>query len=74
MLLYCGACACHNHNKKETKLGFFRSLNNNPELRQKWINACKREKKNGKPWNPSGKNVHICRDHFVTGAFSPQKQ
>ena len=33
-----------------------------------------KEKKNGKPWNPSGKNVYICGDHFVTGTFLPQKQ
>ena len=64
---------CHNPNQKENKLGFFRFPNNDPELQQKWINACKREK-NGKPWNPSGKNVYICGDHFVKGTFSPQKQ
>ena len=28
-----------------------------------------KEKKNGKPWNLSGKNVYICGDHFVTGTF-----
>ena len=48
---------------KENKPGF-RFLNNDPELQQKWINACKRE--NCKPWNPSGKNVYICGDHFFT--------
>ena len=56
---------------KENKPGF-RFPNNDPELQQKWINACKRE--NCKPWNPSGKNVYICGDHFETGTFSPQKQ
>ena len=56
---------------KENKPGF-RFLNNDPELQQKWINACKRE--NRKPWNPSGKNVYVCGDHFVTGTFSRQKQ
>ena len=59
---------------KKSKPGFFRFPNNDPELRQKWINACKREKNNGKPWNPSGKNVYISGYHFVTGTFSPQKQ
>ena len=63
---------CHNHNQKENKPDFFRSPNNDPELRQKWFNACKTEKKNGKPWNPLGENVYICGDHFATGTFSPQ--
>ena len=31
----------------------------------------KEKKKNGKPWNPSGENVYICGDYFVTGTFSP---
>ena len=59
--------------RKKTNLDF-RFPNSEPELRQKWINACKREKKNGKPWNPSGKNVYICVDHLVAGTFSHQKQ
>ena len=29
----------------------------------------KGKKKNGKPWNPSGRNVYICGDHFVTGRY-----
>ena len=67
MLLNCVAYGCHNHNQKE-KPDFFRSPNNDPELRQKWFNACKREKKNGKPWNPVGKNVYLWRslcDRYV---------
>ena len=39
------AYGCHNHNQKENKPGFFMFPNNDPELRQKWINACKREKR-----------------------------
>ena len=34
----------------------------------------KGKKKNSKTWNPSGENVYICGDHFVTGIFSCQKQ
>ena len=30
----------------------------------------KEKKENGKPWNPSGENVYICGDHFVTGTSS----
>ena len=74
MPLNCAAYGCHNHNKKENKPGFFRFPNNCLELRQKWINACKKDKKNGKPWNRSGKNLYICGNQFVTGMFSPQKQ
>ena len=33
----------------------------------------KEKKWNGKPQNPSGKNIYICGDHFVAGTFSPQK-
>ena len=28
----------------------------------------------GKSGNPSGKNVYICGDHFVTGTFTPQNR
>ena len=45
MPLNCVAYGCHNHNQKENNPRFFRFRNNDPELRQKWINACKREKK-----------------------------
>ena len=45
MPLNCVAYGCHNHNQKENKPRFFRFLNNEPELQQKWINACKRRKK-----------------------------
>ena len=52
------AYGCHNQNQKENKKPrLFRFPNNDPELRQKWINACKREKNNVKPRNPSGKNA-----------------
>ena len=71
MSLNCVAYGCHNHNHKENKPRFFRFPNIDPELRQKWINICKRGKKNAKPSNPSGKNAYICEDHFVTGTFSP---
>ena len=71
MLLNYVAYGCHNHNPRENKLKFFRFPINDPELQQKWINACKIGKKNGKSWNPSEKNVYICGDHFVTGTFSP---
>ena len=27
------------------------------------------QKKNGKPWNPSGGNVYICGDHFNRYVF-----
>ena len=69
MSLNCVAYDCHNHNQKENKARFFRFPNNDPELRQKGINACKRKKKNGKPWNPSGRNVYICADQFATGRY-----
>ncbi len=50
----------------ERKVGMFRFPNNNPERRQKWITACKRQNKDGIPWNPQGKNVYLCGDHFIT--------
>ena len=62
---------CHNHNQKKKKPGFFRFPSNDSELRQKCINACKKKKKRTE-WNPSGKNVNICGDHFLTGTSSPQ--
>ena len=49
MPLNCVAYGCHNHDKKENKHRLFRFPNNDPKLRQKRINACKKEKKNGKP-------------------------
>ena len=54
---------------RKKKPGFSRFPNNDPNLRQKWVNACKRVKKNGKPWNPSAKNVYICGYHFAKGMF-----
>ena len=45
MLLNCVAYGCRKRNQKESKPGFFRFANNDPELRQKWINAYKREKR-----------------------------
>ena len=70
MPLSCAAYGCTNHNKMENKPGFFRFPNNDPELRQKWINACKRKNVDGSPWCPKGKNVYICGHHFVTGKLS----
>ena len=59
MSLNCVTYSCHSYNQKEKKPEFFRFPKNDPELQQKWINNCKREKKNGKPLKPSGKNVYI---------------
>ena len=67
MPLSCVAYGCTNHNRMSSKPGFFRFPNNDPDLRQKWINACKRQNEDGTPWNPRGPNVFICGDHFITG-------
>ncbi len=67
MVNSCAAYGCANHNKMENKPGFFRFPNNNPELRRKWIQACKRINKDGSPWNPKGPNVYLCGKHFITG-------
>ena len=65
----CVAFGCSNHNMKENKPGFFRFPNGekNEELRKKWVAACKRKNADGTPWNPVGKNVYICGDHFISG-------
>ena len=69
MVLSCVAYGCSNHNRMINKPGFYRFPNNNPELRKRWINACKRVNKDGSPWNPTSKNVYICGDHFIGGNF-----
>ena len=45
----------------ENKPGFYRFPNaeKNPDLRQSWVNACKRKNADGTPWNPKGNNVYI---------------
>ena len=65
MVLNCAAYGCTNHNRMPNKPGFFRFPNNNPELRQKWINACKRINKDGSNWNPTTKHLYICVVHFI---------
>lgn len=67
MVLSCAAFGCTNHNKMEEKPGFYRLPNNDPELRKKWIHACKRKNKDGTDWNPTSKNVYICGKHFIGG-------
>ena len=67
MLNSCAAYGCTNHNMKGEKIGFFRFPNNNEEQRKMWINACKRKNRDGSDWNPKGKNVYICGQHFITG-------
>lgn len=71
MLLNCVAYGCRKRNQKESKPGFFRFANNDPKSCDKNGSMLIKEKKeNRKPWNPSGENVYICGDHFVTGTFS----
>jgi hypothetical protein len=67
MPLHCVAYGCTNHNLKANKPGFFRFPNNNEELRKKWVKACRRKNPDGSEWNPQGKNVYICGEHFNTG-------
>ena len=67
MPLACVAYGCTNHNLKENKPGFFRFPNDNEELRRKWVKACRRQNPDGSEWNPKGRNVYICGDHFFTG-------
>lgn len=69
MVLSCSAYGCSNHNRMINKPGFYRLPNNNPGLRKRWINACKRVNKDGSPWNPTSKNVYLCGDHFIGGTF-----
>lgn len=62
----------HNHNPKEKKL--FLQVSKKWLLVARKMDQClKREKNNGKPRNPSGKNVYICGNLFVRGTFSTQK-
>ena len=70
MPLSCVAYGCSNYDEKINKPGFYRFPNNNPELRQKWINACKRKNDDGSTGNPQGKNIYICKEHFIIGKFS----
>ena len=69
MPLSCAAYGCSNHNKMTWKPGFFRFPNNDPDLRERWVNACRRKNKDGSAWNPKGKNVYLCGDHFITGKY-----
>lgn len=66
MPLSCAAYGCSNHNMKENKPGFFRFPNNNPDRRKRWVIACKRVNKDGSMWNPQGKNVYLCGEHFIS--------
>ena len=67
MPLSCVAFGCTNHNRMKKKPGFYRFPNKDIERRKKWVAACKRKNSDGSPWNPSGKNVYICGEHFIYG-------
>ena len=59
MPLSCVAYGCTNHNIPNAE--------KHPEMRQRWIHACKRKNTDGTDWNPKGPNVYICDEHFITG-------
>lgn len=63
----CAAVDCHSHNMMGNKPRFFRFPNNDLELRQKWINACRRKNEDESDWDPKGKNVYLCGLHFISG-------
>lgn len=67
MPLSCAAYGCSNHNQMKNKPGFFRFPNKNIDLRNRWINACKRINPDRTQWVPKGKNFYLCGVHFVTG-------
>ena len=48
MPLSCDAYGCSNHNEMTQKHGFFRFPNNDPDLRERWVNACRRKNKDGR--------------------------
>ena len=66
------AVNCTNHNfTTEKKLTFHIFLNKERyrEGWEKWVQACERENADGSKWEPKGRYVYLCSDHFITTMF-----
>ena len=67
MPLSCVAFGCTNHNRMKKNLAFTGFQIRMLSAEKKWIAACKQKNSDGLRWNPSGKNVYICGEHFIYG-------
>ena len=68
----CVAVNCNNHNfMTEKKLTFhiFPNKERYLERWEKWVQACKGENADGSKWEPKGRYVYLCSEHFVTSMF-----
>lgn len=67
---HCVAYGCTNHNYMyDKKLSFliFPDKVKQHERHQKWVQACKRVNADGSKWEPGGKYVYPCSEHFIEG-------
>ncbi|XP_045134337.1 THAP domain-containing protein 5-like isoform X2 [Portunus trituberculatus] len=70
----CAAVGCTNHNMMtHKKLSFciFPNKKKQPERWKKWVQALNRVNHDGSDWQPGGKYVYLCSEHFMTGKPSP---
>ncbi|XP_050714882.1 THAP domain-containing protein 5-like [Eriocheir sinensis] len=70
----CAAVGCTNHNMMaHKKLSFciFPNKKKQPERWRKWVKALNRVNHDGSDWQPGGKYVYLCSEHFMTGKPSP---
>ncbi|KAG0726717.1 hypothetical protein GWK47_035981 [Chionoecetes opilio] len=70
----CAAVGCRNHNMmSHKKLSFciFPNKKKQPERWRRWVDALDRVNHDGSDWQPGGKYVYLCSEHFITGKPSP---
>lgn len=68
----CAAVGCTNHNMMaHKKLSFciFPNKKKQPERWRKWVKALNRVNHDGSDWQPGGKYVYLCSEHFLTGTL-----
>lgn len=68
---YCCVYECHNQEGFDENIVFytFPSKPYEVERRQRWVQAVRRTRPDGTPWQPTG-NTRICSTHFVGNATS----
>ena len=72
MLKSCVSVNCTNHNfLTEKKLTFhiFSNKERYCEHKEKCVQDCKRENAEGSKWEPKGKYVYLCLEHFIVSMF-----
>ena len=74
MVNYCCVAGCKNAGYGGTSIKFFSFPTKNPEQRELWIAAVKRQNPDdpSKPWKPN-KWTRICSEHFLDGKWSRDK-